>query len=73
MSYSTWFSVDKFSDPRADPHPIRILTIIKEAGGNQRLCMTVVVSARDKALLISTKESQLPPQGTSKHLRKLAI
>jgi len=63
MSYSTWFSVDKFSDPRADPHPIRLLTVIKDTAGNQRLCLSVVVSARDKALLISTKESHLPPQG----------
>lgn len=70
MGYSTWFSVDKFSDPRADPHPIRILTIIKEANGNQRLCLSVVVSARDKALLISTRESQLPPQGILELLYK---
>lgn len=63
MCFSTWFCVDKFSDPRVDPHPIRILTIIKESGGNQRLCLSIVISARDKALIVSTRESNLPPQG----------
>jgi len=62
MSFSTWFSVDKFSE-RNDPHPIRILTIIKESGASQRLCLCIVVSARDKAMLVSTRESSLPPQG----------
>jgi hypothetical protein len=63
MSFSTWFCVDKFSDPRQDPHPIRILTIIKEGANNQRLCLSIVISARDKALLVSTRETQMPPQG----------
>ncbi len=69
MGYSTWFCVDKFSDPRADPHPIRILTVIKEVNGAQRLSLCITVSARDKALLISTRETQLPPQGIkTKHV-----
>jgi len=63
MSFSTWFCVDKFSDPRNDPHPVRVLTIIKEAGQTQKLCLCLVVSARDKALLVSTRETALPPQG----------
>ncbi|OXA60252.1 WD repeat and FYVE domain-containing protein 3 [Folsomia candida] len=63
MGYSTWFCVDKFSDPRADPHPIRILTVVKEVNGTQRLTLCITVSARDKALLVSTRETQLPPQG----------
>jgi len=63
MSYSTWFSVDKFSDPRTDPHPIRLLTIIKETGAGQRLSLCIIVSARDKAMIVSTRESPLPAQG----------
>ncbi|CAG7725994.1 unnamed protein product [Allacma fusca] len=63
LSFSTWFCVDKFSDPRVDPHPVRILTIIKETSSSQKLVLCVVVSARDKALLVSTRETSLPPQG----------
>ena len=31
LSYSTWICVDKFSDPRTDPHPVRLLTIARTA------------------------------------------
>ena len=73
MSFSTWFCVDKFSDPRVDPHPVRIFTIIKETQNSQKLALCVVVSARDKALLVSTRESNLPPQGMSSHMLQCKI
>ena len=33
LSYSTWICVSKFSDPRLDPHPVRLLTISKDVKG----------------------------------------
>ena len=33
LSYSTWICVSKFSDPRVDPHPVRLLTISKDVKG----------------------------------------
>ncbi|CAB4066173.1 WDFY3 [Lepeophtheirus salmonis] len=65
LTYSTWICIDKFSDPKADPHPVRLLTIARSfrnsAGEEEHsVCLSVVLSSRDKALLISTKESPLP-------------
>lgn len=74
MSYSTWICVDKFSDPRLDPHPIRLLTLVRNvnhpggpvstpSGGESEtnlVCLSVVLSPRDKALLVSTQETALP-------------
>ena len=60
LSYSTWICIDKFSDPRTDPHPIRLLTIartIKENGSEENyVCFALALSARDKALIVSTNE-----------------
>lgn len=65
LGFSTWFCVDKFSDAKVDPHPVRLLSLIKESSnGVQRLCLSVIVSSRDKALIISSKETGLPPPGT---------
>ena len=67
MSYSTWICVDKFSDPRLDPHGIRLLTLVRNVttdrpadGGQDLVCLSVVLSPRDKALLVSTQETPLP-------------
>lgn len=63
MSYSTWICVDKFSDPRLDPHPIRLLTLVRnvmERPDDNLVCLSVVLSPRDKALLVSTQETYLP-------------
>ena len=67
MSYSTWICVDKFSDPRLDPHEIRLLTLVRNVttdrpadGGQDLVCLSVVLSPRDKALLVSTQETPLP-------------
>ena len=67
MSYSTWICVDKFSDPRLDPHEIRLLTLVRNVttdrpadGGQDLACLSVVLSPRDKALLVSTQETPLP-------------
>ena len=61
--YSTWICVDKFSDPRLDPHSIRLLTLVRnvmERPDDNLVCLSVVLSPRDKALLVSTQETPLP-------------
>lgn len=79
MSYSTWICVDKFSDPRLDPHGIRLLTLVRnvslpegpptgrlqssavgESAETNLVCLSVMLSPRDKALLVSTQETPLP-------------
>jgi hypothetical protein len=63
ITYSTWICVDKFSDPRTDPHPVRLLTLartLKENGTEENyVCLAVALSARDKALIVSTNEVPL--------------
>ena len=58
LTYATWICVDKFSDPRSDPHPVRLLTLgrqVKPAGGgggdggeadNNFVCLSLCLSAR---------------------------
>lgn len=63
LTYSTWFCVDKFSDPRTDPHCVRLLTIIRtvsNAREDNLVCLTVLLSARDKAIIVSTQETLVP-------------
>lgn len=63
MTYSTWFCVDKFSDPRTDPHCVRLLTLIRTANNAREdniVCLTVLLSARDKAIIVSTQETMVP-------------
>lgn len=63
LSYSTWFCVDKFSDPRTDPHCVRLLTLIRTMNNPREdnlVCLTVLLSARDKAIIVSTQETMVP-------------
>jgi WD repeat and FYVE domain-containing protein 3 len=63
LSYSTWFCVDKFSDPRTDPHCVRLLTLIRTINNPREdnlVCLTVLLSARDKAIIVSTQETLVP-------------
>ncbi|XP_014217071.1 WD repeat and FYVE domain-containing protein 3-like [Copidosoma floridanum] len=72
LTYSTWICVDKFCDPQTDYHSIRLLTLIRTVQSNRDLlCFSAVISARDKAIIISTQETPLPqcvgdwePEGT---------
>lgn len=61
LSYSTWLCVEKFSEPRTDPHPVRLLTLIRnvQSTRDHLVCLAVVLSARDRALTISTQETPL--------------
>ncbi|XP_046392591.1 WD repeat and FYVE domain-containing protein 3 isoform X2 [Ischnura elegans] len=78
LSYSTWVCVDKYSDPRTDPHCVRLLTIARHmpsvggygGGSNRRddqsqqghhlACLAFLLSARDKALIVTTRETIMP-------------
>jgi len=62
LTFSTWLCVDKFSDPRTDPHPVRLLTLIRNVpgGDNHLICLTVILSAHDKAIIVSTNETHMP-------------
>lgn len=61
LTYSTWICVDKFSDPRTDPHCVRLLTLVRTPQSAQSakdlICLTAVLSARDKAIIVSTQEA----------------
>ena len=69
LSYATWFCIDKFSDPRTDPHPVRLLTLVRVvkngAAGNEEhwQCLAVCLSARDKALILSVQETPFAKAG----------
>ncbi|KAL1139731.1 hypothetical protein AAG570_006709 [Ranatra chinensis] len=66
LSYSTWICVDKFSDPRSDPHCVRLLTIVRNLHSSKDqhlICLAVVLSARDKAIIVTTQETPLSQTG----------
>lgn len=66
LTYATWICIDKFSDPRSDPHPVRLLTIgrqiktgaVGDEADNNFVCLSLALSSRDKALIVSTQESK---------------
>ncbi|XP_059488715.1 WD repeat and FYVE domain-containing protein 3 [Neocloeon triangulifer] len=62
LTFSTWMCVDKYSDPRTDPHCVRLLTIVRHIFGKEDplACLTFVLSARDKAIIVSTQEISVP-------------
>uniref|UniRef100_A0A6B0VGF8 Putative kinase a-anchor protein neurobeachin n=1 Tax=Ixodes ricinus TaxID=34613 RepID=A0A6B0VGF8_IXORI len=62
LSFSTWVSVERFSDPHADPHAVRLLTLVRNLHGREDhlVCLVLQLSSRDKALLVSTQEMSLP-------------
>ncbi|XP_049867714.1 WD repeat and FYVE domain-containing protein 3 isoform X4 [Pectinophora gossypiella] len=63
LTYSTWICVEKYSDPRTDPHCVRLLTLVRNLSNTRDehlVCLTVVLSARDKAIIVSTQETLVP-------------
>ncbi|KAF5299222.1 hypothetical protein FQA39_LY02395 [Lamprigera yunnana] len=63
LTYSTWICVDKFSDPRTDPHCVRLLTLVRNLNSTREdhlVCLSIVLSARDKAIIVSTQETHIP-------------
>ncbi|XP_073985786.1 WD repeat and FYVE domain containing 3 bchs [Rhodnius prolixus] len=71
LSYSTWICVERFSDPRTDPHCVRLLTLVRSlqpgsTSSNKEphlICLAVVLSVRDKAIIVSTQETPLSHTG----------
>ncbi|KAK3895111.1 hypothetical protein Pcinc_001157 [Petrolisthes cinctipes] len=65
LTYSTWVCVEKYSDPRTDPHCVRVLTLVRHVPGREHhlVCLSIVLSARDKALIVSTHETNFPQPG----------
>ncbi|KAF7990932.1 hypothetical protein HCN44_000737 [Aphidius gifuensis] len=61
LTYSTWICIDRFCDPRNDPHCVRLLTLIRTPinGGKDIICFSAVLSARDKAIIVSTQETTM--------------
>ncbi|KAH8377111.1 hypothetical protein KR093_003521 [Drosophila rubida] len=65
LSYSTWFCVEKFSDPKSDPHCVRLLTLVRTIHNPREenlACLSILLSARDKAIVVSTQETLVTPR-----------
>ncbi|XP_073897949.1 WD repeat and FYVE domain-containing protein 3 isoform X4 [Castor canadensis] len=60
LSYSSWFCIEHFSSPPGS-HPVRLLTVVRRANSSEQhyVCLAVVLSAKDRALIVSTKEELL--------------
>ncbi|XP_037812431.1 WD repeat and FYVE domain-containing protein 3 isoform X2 [Lucilia sericata] len=64
LSFSTWFCVEKFSDPKTDPHCVRLLTLVRTIHNPREenlVCLSILLSARDKAIVVSTQETLVTP------------
>ena len=64
MTFSTWFCVDKFSS-MSDPHPVRLLTLVRNLQGREEnlICLSVIMTSTERALIVSTEEHLLPNTG----------
>ncbi|XP_059130799.1 WD repeat and FYVE domain-containing protein 3 [Peromyscus eremicus] len=60
LSYSCWFCIERFSSP-PNNHPVRLLTIVRRANSSEQhyVCLAIVLSAKDRSLIVSTKEELL--------------
>uniref|UniRef100_T1GN59 Uncharacterized protein n=1 Tax=Megaselia scalaris TaxID=36166 RepID=T1GN59_MEGSC len=55
---------NKFSDPKTDPHSVKLLTLVRTLNNTREenlVCLTILLSARDKAIVVSTNETLLTP------------
>ncbi|CAL9708759.1 unnamed protein product [Knipowitschia caucasica] len=60
LTYSSWFCVERFS-VAPHPHPLRLLTLVRRASSSEQhyVCLSVVLSAKDHCISVSTKEELL--------------
>ncbi|MBN3292841.1 WDFY3 protein, partial [Polypterus senegalus] len=60
LTYSTWFCIERFSTP-PNNHPVRLLNIVRRATSSEQhyVCLAIVLSAKDRSLIVSTKEELL--------------
>ena len=67
LTYSSWLCIDKFSCSDVDGHPVRLLTIARhvQAREDSLVCLAMFLSARDRALFISTSETPFSQAGES--------
>ncbi|XP_077999760.1 WD repeat and FYVE domain-containing protein 3-like [Glandiceps talaboti] len=61
LTFSVWLCVDRFSSPIADPHPVRLLTIVRNVSNSDAgfVCLSISLAAQDRTLVISTLEERL--------------
>ncbi|RWS13484.1 WD repeat and FYVE domain-containing protein 3-like protein [Dinothrombium tinctorium] len=60
LTFLTWICVEKFSSLSEEAHNTRLLIILRgSASGQEYSCLQIQISARDKALLISTQETPI--------------
>ncbi|ESO89055.1 hypothetical protein LOTGIDRAFT_154132 [Lottia gigantea] len=66
LTYSSWFCVDKFSNPTLDAHPVRLLTVVRNIQGRDEnlICLSVYLTSKDNALVVSTQETYMPTSVT---------
>ena len=73
LTYCSWFCIDRLSTTQY--HPVYLLQIVRRLTdqSDSLICLSVSLDCRDKALIISTQEKELPPHGnlgtlnTTKH------
>uniref|UniRef100_A0A4W3HF18 WD repeat and FYVE domain containing 3 n=1 Tax=Callorhinchus milii TaxID=7868 RepID=A0A4W3HF18_CALMI len=60
LTYSTWFCIERFTTSSSN-HPVRLLTLVRRSNSSEHhyICLAIVLSGKDKALLVSTKEELL--------------
>uniref|UniRef100_T1IS53 WD repeat and FYVE domain-containing protein 3 n=1 Tax=Strigamia maritima TaxID=126957 RepID=T1IS53_STRMM len=65
LSFSSWICIEKFSNPAQDPHCVRLLTLVRhmQTREDHLICLSLLLSSRDKALIISTQETIYPQNG----------
>ena len=65
LTLSTWFCMDKFSNAGSDGHPVRLLTVVRNIQGRDEnlICLSVFLTSRDRALIVTTQESYMPVSG----------
>lgn len=64
MTFTSWFCVDKFSST-SDAHPVRLLTVVRNLQGRDEnlICLSVTLTSKEKSLIVSTQEAQMPNTG----------
>ncbi|XP_068949127.1 WD repeat and FYVE domain-containing protein 3 isoform X2 [Petaurus breviceps papuanus] len=60
LSYSSWFCIEHFSSS-PNNHPVRLLTLVRRANSSEQhyVCLAIILSAKDRSLIVSTKEELL--------------
>ncbi|XP_015220356.1 WD repeat and FYVE domain-containing protein 3 isoform X2 [Lepisosteus oculatus] len=60
LTYSSWFCIERFSSPPHN-HPVRLITVVRRATSSEQhyICLAIVLSAKDRSLIVSTKEELL--------------